>query len=79
MNTFDLISGCACCQVNRRRFLAAGCAACAGAAGLALDPRPADAGASVGKLRLRIIYSLHADKQRAAGLAATSGSTSIRS
>ena len=61
MKTLDLISGCACCHVNRRRFLAAGCAACAGAAGLALTTRPARAAQASGKLRIRIIYSMHAD------------------
>jgi hypothetical protein len=63
MKTLDLISGCACCGINRRRFLAAGCAACAGAAGLALTTRPVRAAQASGKLRIRIIYALHADKQ----------------
>ena len=61
MKTLDLISGCACCQVNRRRFLAAGCAACAGAATLALTTRPARATQASDKLRLRIIYAKHED------------------
>jgi hypothetical protein len=49
--------------MDRRRFLAAGCAACAGAAGL-LTGRPAARGAEDGgKTRIQIIYSLHAAKQ----------------
>jgi hypothetical protein len=61
MKTLDTISGCACCRVNRRRFLAAGCAACAGATGLALTAGTVRAAQDTGKLRLRIIYALHAD------------------
>ena len=33
MKTRKSISGCACCGVSRRQFLAAGCAACTGAVG----------------------------------------------
>jgi len=62
MNTGELLSGCACCGMSRRRFLAAGCGACAGAAGLlAIPSRVASAG--TGKVRVRIIYALHAAKQ----------------
>ena len=63
MNTRDLLSGCACCDVSRRRFLAAGCAACAGAAGLLAATTPARAAPTNGKTRIRIVYSLHAEKQ----------------
>jgi hypothetical protein len=56
------VSGCACCSMNRRRFLAAGCAACAGAAGLLASPAPVLAAAG-GKTRIRIVYALHAPVQ----------------
>ncbi len=55
------VSGCACCGMSRRRFLA-GCGACVGAAGLlAVPSRVATAGTS--KVRIRIVYALHAVKQ----------------
>jgi hypothetical protein len=58
------VSGCACCRMNRRRFLAAGCAACAGAAGLLTSPGPLlAAAAGGGKVRIRIVYALHAPVQ----------------
>ena len=61
MKTGDWVSGCACCGMSRRRFLA-GCGACVGAAGLLTVPsRVATAG--TGKVRIRIVYSLHAVKQ----------------
>ncbi|MHB8970054.1 MAG: hypothetical protein ACYC3X_30000 [Pirellulaceae bacterium] len=63
MNALDLVSGCACCGINRRRFLASGCAACATAASLALVPRLGRAASASEKTRIRVIYSLHADKQ----------------
>ena len=63
MKTLGLLSGCACCRLNRRRFLAAGCAACAGATGLWASKTPARAAQDGGKPRIRIIYSLHAVKQ----------------
>jgi len=47
--------------MSRRRFLAAGCAACAGAAGLLAVPARAAPGSQ--KVRIRIIYALHAVKQ----------------
>jgi len=49
--------------MNRRRFLAAGCAACAGAAGVLAGARPASAAAGGGKMKIRIVYSLHAPVQ----------------
>jgi len=52
--------GCACCGVSRRRFLATGCATCAGAAGLLAAGRPARAAQGERKPRIRIIYALHA-------------------
>ena len=58
-----LVSGCACCQMNRRRFLAAGCAACAGAAGLLTSPGEVFAAQAGGRMKIRIVYSLHAAQQ----------------
>ena len=55
-------AGCACCGISRRRFLAAGCAACAGGITFAAAPAVART-ASPAKPRIRIIYSLHAPKQ----------------
>ncbi len=58
------VSGCACCRMNRRRFLAAGCAACAGAAGLLPGVGALSAAqAGGGKIKIRIIYALHAAQQ----------------
>ncbi len=62
MNKGELVSGCVCCRMNRRRFLAAGCAACAGAAGLLTGVTPAVASGGK-KMRIRIVYSLHAPVQ----------------
>jgi len=61
MNNGKIISGCGCCGISRRRFLA-GCAACVGTAGLVTEPKPLKA-ADNRKLRIRVIYSLHAVKQ----------------
>lgn len=52
----NLNLGCACCPVNRRQFLVAGCATCAGAA-IARTATPAQAGEAK-KIRIRIIYAL---------------------
>jgi hypothetical protein len=49
--------------MNRRRFLAAGCAACAGAAGLLTHPGRSLASQAGGKMKIHIIYSLHAAQQ----------------
>jgi hypothetical protein len=54
--------GCIGRGASRRWFLAAGCGACLGAAGLAA-PRRVRAATDIRKLRIRIIYSLHAEKQ----------------
>jgi len=60
MKTHQLISGCPCHPVSRRRFLGAGCAACAGA----LAHPGALLGAQSDKpMKIRIIYSLHGPKQ----------------
>jgi hypothetical protein len=61
MKTGESIRGCACCGMSRRRFLA-GCGACVGAAGLVAVPAPV-ATAGTDKVRIRIIYALHAVKQ----------------
>jgi len=63
MKNRQLISGCACCGMSRRRFLAAGCGACAGAAGLLSAPRGLPAAPQEGKFRIRVIYALHAAVQ----------------
>ncbi len=58
------LTGCACCGINRRQFLAAGCAAaCAGAIGTLAAPGTARAADAGGKLKIKVIYSLHAEKQ----------------
>jgi hypothetical protein len=49
--------------VSRRRFLAAGCAACAGATGLLAAAGPARAATTNGKPRIRVIYSCFGDVQ----------------
>ena len=61
MNNSKIAGGCACCSITRRKFLA-GCAACVGAAGLVTEPGPLMA-AKKDKMRIRIVYSLHAAKQ----------------
>jgi len=55
--------GCPGCAMSRRRFLATGCAACAGAAGVLASPRTARAAQAGGKPRIRVVYSLHAVTQ----------------
>jgi hypothetical protein len=64
MNKEEVVSACACCRMNRRRFLAAGCGvACAGAAGLLPRLDRALAAPSEKRMRIRILYSLHAPVQ----------------
>ncbi len=63
MKQLDVLSGCARCVIDRRRFLAASCAACAGAAGLWTPRATARAAQDDRKLRIRIVYSLHAPVQ----------------
>ena len=63
MNRAEYLSGCACCPMNRRRFLAVGAMAGAGAAGLAVAPARAGAAAAGEKVRVRVIYSLHGPQQ----------------
>lgn len=61
MKTMQTVSGCTGCGVSRRGFLAAGCAACAGAVSMFGAPKTVRAAES--KPKLKIIYSLHAAKQ----------------
>ena len=61
MGTRERVSGCACCPLSRRRFLATGGAACAAA--LVAGPRRLYGAPEEGKPRIRVIYSLHAAKQ----------------
>jgi hypothetical protein len=62
MKKHKLNSECSGCGVTRRQFLA-GCAMCTGAAALAGIPRPVRAAGNEDKVRIRIVYSLHAVKQ----------------
>ncbi len=65
MKPFATYSGCSCCSMSRRDFLAAtGCGvACAGAFGTLSAPAPARAFQAGEKFKVKIIYSLHADVQ----------------
>jgi hypothetical protein len=49
--------------MSRRRFLATGCAACTGAAGLLTQSVPVYAAESKEKVRIRIVYALHGPQQ----------------
>jgi hypothetical protein len=61
MSPNQLPIGCACCpSMSRRNFLAAGCAACAGVMAGALGAPRVVRAASNDKMKLHIIYSLHA-------------------
>lgn len=55
------LSGCACCSMSRRGFMA-GCATCVGAMVIPMTGRLAAAGGPK-KKRIRVLYSLHADVQ----------------
>lgn len=63
MNDNEILSGCACCPMNRRDFLARGSAATLGALGALAAPTWLGAAEPKGKTRIRIVYSLHAEKQ----------------
>jgi hypothetical protein len=63
MNTQELMSGCPCHGMSRRRFLGAGCAACVGAAELLAYPSALRAAQSDKPMRIRVVYSLHGPKQ----------------
>ena len=62
MKKHELASGCAGCGITRRQFLT-GCAVCAGTAVIAGTSRPVRAAENNGKVRIRVVYSLHAVKQ----------------
>ena len=61
MKTVPKLSGCM--GMSRRGFLATGCAACLGAAGCASMKSEHKAAKNAGKMRIRTIYSLHAEVQ----------------
>ncbi|HEY5911776.1 MAG TPA: hypothetical protein VJA21_14335 [Verrucomicrobiae bacterium] len=63
MNTPSAPVGCACCPLNRRNFIAKTGAATLGALGVISSPGRLAAAAPAGKTRIRIIYSLHSEKQ----------------
>ena len=63
MRTLQSFPECACCGVSRRQVLAAGCAVCAGASRSLAAPGSVRAAAGGAKMRIRVIYSLHAVKQ----------------
>jgi hypothetical protein len=63
MKDQELFSGCACCPINRRNFLAASGAAAASALGYFTTPGWLGAAEPTGKTRIRIVYSLHGEKQ----------------
>jgi hypothetical protein len=56
------LTGCPCRAVNRRNFLASGCAACASAVGLTATGNLLGASSAEDKVRVRIIFALHAAK-----------------
>jgi len=62
MKTTPKLTGCMGCGMSRRHFLASGCTACVGAAGLAVPGR-VHAAENGGKMRIRVVYSLHAEVQ----------------
>jgi len=63
MKALPPIPGCARCAMGRRRFLATGCAACAGAASLLTGRSLLGAGTPPRKMKIHIIHSLHAPVQ----------------
>jgi len=63
MKVFDSSGGCAGCGLSRRQLLKVGCATCAGALGVLAAPNLLRGEQAGGKVRIRIIYSLHAEKQ----------------
>ncbi len=61
MSVLHELSGCACCSMSRRSFIA-GCATCVGAMVIPMTGSIAVA-AGPKKKRIRVLYSLHADVQ----------------
>ena len=61
MSNHEHQSGCACCSLSRRQFVAAGAVA---AGAVAVSPnKPVFAQANGKKLKIRVFFSLHADVQ----------------
>lgn len=66
MSEMDALTKCSKCIMSRRNFLATGCIAGAGAAGLLSASNAAfaaDAAGGAAKTKLQIVFALHADKQ----------------
>ncbi len=63
MNPNHLPSGCACCPLNRRHFLARSGATAVGALGLLSTPSWLEAATPKQKTRIRVVYSLHGPQQ----------------
>ncbi len=63
MQSGNFRSSCGVCRMNRRGFLAAGCAACAGAAEMLMNPVRAYGQERADKVRVRVIFALHAPVQ----------------
>ncbi|MCX5685159.1 MAG: hypothetical protein NT049_15970 [Planctomycetota bacterium] len=63
MKASQVPTGCACCGLNRRQLLKAGCVLSAGALGAMAVPRLLRGEEAGGKVKIRVIYSLHAEKQ----------------
>ncbi|MBN2506750.1 MAG: hypothetical protein JXQ71_08655 [Verrucomicrobia bacterium] len=63
MKTSPNMSGCACCPMNRRHFLARSGAAAAGAVSAVTAPSWLGAASAAGKTRIHIIYALHGPQQ----------------
>jgi hypothetical protein len=62
MKSMTMMSGCACCGMNRRQFMAAGCAVGACAAGT-LTAAGVSAADESKKMRIRVLFALHAPTQ----------------
>ncbi|MCX6929922.1 MAG: hypothetical protein NT154_42930 [Verrucomicrobia bacterium] len=63
MKSDPLITGCACCPMNRRNFLTRAGTAAAGALGVLATPTWLGAAAPSEKTRIRVVYALHGEKQ----------------
>ena len=66
MKEMDALTRCSKCIMSRRNFLATGCIAGAGAAGLLSATKTAfaaDAAGDAAKSKLQIVFALHAVKQ----------------
>ncbi len=57
------LSGCACCPMNRRKFLAQGGTAALAAMGLLATPGWLASAEPKKKIRIHVIYALHAEVQ----------------